>query len=243
MDAEGATAAVDAGHAADAAVLEAVSRNSSGIRLQERGPDDGPSSRGAPDLTALAGRVRPLVPASDLVLPVPGDLGRLLPGGGLRWGTAVSVVGAPGAGRTSVALSLAAAVTGVGEWVAWVGDDSLGAVAAAEAGVVPERLSVVRDVPRDRWDAVVAALVDGVAMVVVEPASRVRPATARRLAARLRQRQAVLVALGEWPDRVSLELSVERSSWDFADGLGERRLDVTADHRGRPVRQPVVLGA
>ena len=60
-------------------------------------------------------------------------------------GAVVGVEGMPGAGATSVALALAAAVTAVGEWAAAVDlDGTLGGRAAAEAGVALDRFAVVR---------------------------------------------------------------------------------------------------
>ena len=68
----------------------------------------------------------------------------------------VGVDGEPGAGASSVAFELAAAVTAVGEWAAAVDlDGSLGGRAAAEAGVALDRFAVVRP-PRargSRWSA------------------------------------------------------------------------------------------
>ncbi|MGH9014174.1 MAG: hypothetical protein ACRDZ1_09605, partial [Acidimicrobiia bacterium] len=67
-------------------------------------------------LDAAARRARPVVPAGERVLPVPGELGELIPGGAVQRGAVVAVGGAPGAGTTSVALRLAAAATAAGEW-------------------------------------------------------------------------------------------------------------------------------
>ncbi|MGW4774194.1 hypothetical protein ACWEO2_39900 [Nocardia sp. NPDC004278] len=52
----------------------------------------------------------------DLLVAVPGDLGELLPGGGLPRGSVVSY-----AGGGSVMLALLAAATGVGVWSAVLG--------------------------------------------------------------------------------------------------------------------------
>ena len=127
-------------------------------------------------LTDTARRARPVVLARDRVLAVPGTLGALLPGSALRRGEVVTVQGDAGAGATSVALAFAAAATSVGEWAAAVGVElsgprapgDLGAQAALEAGVALERLAVVRRVPPARWATAVAALLDGVSLVLAE---------------------------------------------------------------------------
>ena len=111
-------------------------------------------------------------------------------------GTVVAVGGAIGSGATSTVLGFAAAATAVGEWAAVVdGSGTLGGLAAAEAGVDLARLAVVRDVPRARWSTVVAALLDGVTVVIAELPRGLRVGDARRLVARTRERGAVLVAL------------------------------------------------
>ena len=169
-----------------------------------------PTPRSLPDrddeararLQAVAARAQPFVAAGDRRLPVAGLLGELLPAGGVQRGSTVAVDGSPGSGSTTVALTLAAAATSAGEWAAVVDPDGrCGAVGAraAEAGVELERLAVVRRVPPDRWGAVVAALLDGITVVVAAVPPHVRLGDARRLVARARERGAVLVAFGAWP--------------------------------------------
>src|SRR5690606_33737437 len=118
-------------------------------------------------------------------------------------------------GATSLALALAAAVTTAGEWVAAVDlHGTLGALAAAEAGVALDRFAVIRPsgegaLPPDRWAATVATLLDGVSLVVAEVPRSVRPADARRLVGRAREREVVLVALARgaaWPAEAALRL-------------------------------------
>ena len=129
--------------------------------------------------------------ARDRRLPVLPALEALLPGAGLRRGTTVAVGAAPGvAGATSLALALAAGASQAGSWVAAVGLGSLGLVAAAELGVALERLVMVAEPGRDRegWASVMGALVDGFDIVLVAALGRLRPADARRLVARVRER-------------------------------------------------------
>jgi hypothetical protein len=158
-----------------------------------------------------------------------------------------------GAGRTSLLLALAAAATTVGEWAAVVVPEGpttaargdLGAPAAAEAGVAVERLALVRGVPAAQWATVVAALVDGVAVVVPDGLPRgVSPALLRRLTARVREQGAVLVVPGPWPG-AALTLRPLGFTWRRLgdDGhLTGRRLQVEVEVRGGSPR-PAILRA
>jgi hypothetical protein len=144
-----------------------------------------------------------------------------------------------------LALALAAAVTAGDAWVAAVGLPSLGLVAAAELGVKLDRLALV-PVPGDRWPAVVAALLDGMDLLLLGPPGRVRPADARRLVARAREQGAVLAVLEpprvrRWPDGPDLRLSVASASWE---GLGwghgylrSRRVEVVTTGRRAAARE------
>lgn len=176
-------------------------------------------------LDQVAGRGAPLVLARERVLTVPGPLGALLPGGALQRGTVATVDGMPGAGVTSLALGLAAAATAAGEWAAAVDlSGTLGGLAAAEAGVELSRFAVVRDVPNDRWATVVAALLDGVSLVMADVPRGLRAADARRLVARARERATVLVMVSAsaraWPADAGLRLRAEGGAWP---GLGPGR--------------------
>jgi hypothetical protein len=94
-------------------------------------------------LRAVAERARPFVAAGDRLLPVTGPVGERLPAGGMQRGSTISVDGSPGSGATTVALTLAAAATGAGEWAAIVDPGgTLGGRAAVTAGVELERLAV-----------------------------------------------------------------------------------------------------
>src|SRR5687767_13152813 len=118
-------------------------------------------------LAGVARVARPAVPAGERALAVPGELNELIPA--LRRGSVIAVDGEPGAGATSVALQLAASATAAGEWAAAVElHGSIGGLAAAEAGIELERFAVVRRVPPARWASVVAALLDGIGIVLAE---------------------------------------------------------------------------
>ena len=191
-----------------------------------------PSSSAA--LGGLPESVRPVSLAGGRLLPVSPVLAGLLPGGGLRRGSTVAVVDS-----TSLALAMLAGPSAAGSWCAVVGVATLGLAAAAEAGVDPARLAVV-PVPGRDWAAVVAALLDGLDVVAVRPPGRsVRAADARRLAARARERGAVLVPLGRW-DGADVRLSVASSSWEGveqgAGHLSARLVEVVAEGRGAAAR-------
>jgi hypothetical protein len=106
-------------------------------------------------------------------------------------------------------------------------DGTLGACAAADTGVALERCAVVRRVPRDRWATVVAALLDGMALVCATVPPWLRAGDARRLTARARERAAVLVAMGPWPTEATLRLHTEPSAWaglECGSGLLDARM-------------------
>jgi hypothetical protein len=144
-------------------------------------------------------------------------------------------------------LALAAAVTAAGEWAAVVDPDAtLAGRAAAEAGVVLERFAVVRRAPPDRWATAVAALLDGFAFVAADVPARCRLGDARRLAARARERAAMLVTVGSWPAEAAVRLHTTASQWSglgAGDGLlGLRALGVRVEGRGAPVHAHLRAG-
>ena len=181
------------------------------------------------DLREIAGRAAPVSLAADQVLPVAPVLRHLLPHG-LRRGTVVVV-----RGSTSLALALAAGASAAGSWGAAVGMPSLGAVAAAETGVALDRFALVPSVPADQWSTVVAALVDAIDVVLLAPPPRMRAGDGRRLAARARERGAVIVSVSGWSEAPDLRLTVEGMRWDGIGAghghLRERRLRVVVDGR------------
>lgn len=192
-------------------------------------------------LAAVASARAPIVLARDRDLPVPGPLAAAIPS--LTRGSAVVVGGGLGAGATSAVLGLAAAATVAGEWAAMVdGSGSLGGLAAAEAGVDLARFAVVRDVPRERWSTVVAALMDGMTVVIAELPRGLRVGDARRLVARARERAAVLVALTAdvraWPAEATVRVEARGGEWSglgSGDGvLAGRVARWEVSDRGRP---------
>lgn len=200
----------------------------------------GTSAAPGPELREIAGRVAPVALAGEQRLPVLPALEGLFPGRGLRRGSVVGVTGS-----MALALAVLAGPSQAGSWTAVVGSRDLGALAAGELGVDLARCALVPE-PGPTWPTVVAALLDAIDVVAVAPAGaggrvRVRAADARRLAARARERGAVLVVVGPWPDGPDVTLSVAGVEWT---GLGaghgaltRRRLSVVGSGRGAAARQ------
>ncbi len=233
--------------------------------------DRSPPRQGAPgagrerareSLALLAERARPVSSSRTQLLPVIPPLVDLFPDGSLRRGSTVVVTGLPAAGGLpaggsaahegggiSLALALLAAASGAGCWCALVGIAGLGAVAAHDIGIDLARLAVVPR-PSAAWAEVTAALIDGIDLVVLCPPFPPRPAMARRLVARVRERRSVLVVTGrcEWPEHPDVQLSIGDLHWDGI-GAGEghlrrRRMTVTATGRrssARPRRRHLWL--
>jgi hypothetical protein len=156
--------------------------------------------------------------ADGRLLPVVAPLADVLPAGGLRRGSTVAVTG--GAGATSLLMALLARASASGAWAGVVGRPELGVVAAAEAGVALERLALV-PYPGADLVAVTAALLDGLDLVALAvPGQGMRADDRQRLAARARQRGAVLLPLGPWPG-ADVEMSCTQVWWRGVGGTAE----------------------
>lgn len=199
-------------------------------------------------LRELRDRLSPVTLSGEHLLEVPGALAPLVPQGGLQRGTSV---GFAGPGGTSVAMALAATALGNDRWMAIVGGEELGLLAAAELGVRLDRLLLVASSGSDRLAPIVATLLDAVDIVIVDPRRRVDGRAARRLTARARERGTVLFHLDggrTWPEALPLTLTAEPQGWE---GLGQghghlryRRLTITSGGRrssARPRRVSVLL--
>jgi hypothetical protein len=85
----------------------------------------------------------------------------------------------------------------------------------------------------------VGALVDGLDIVALAAPGGMAPQLATRVAARVRQRGAVLVTVGAWPG-ADVILNVVRSSWHgLGQGVGRlrrREVEVVASGRGAAAR-------
>ncbi|NEW30097.1 hypothetical protein [Nocardia cyriacigeorgica] len=152
-------------------------------------------------------------------LPVPSALAELLPDGGLVKGSVVAYAGAG-----SLLAGLLAAVTADGGHAAVVGMPKLGLLAAAEMGAQLGRIAVVADPGQDALE-VAAVLLDGLDLVLLDlGGAAVAPARARVIAARARNKGAVLVVTGgRWP-APSLRLGTRVAGYTGL-GLGRGRLD------------------
>jgi hypothetical protein len=193
-------------------------------------------------LAALIAEAPGLARASHLnaarvpVLPVFDDV---LPERGLRPGSTISVTGI---GATSLALALLARPSQEA-WIACVGLPELAWSAGAELGLDLDHVVVVPD-PDERSTDVLAALVDALDVVLARPLP-MRPA--RKVAGRVRERDAVLVVLGDW---IESDVRIEGTSatWHgIAAGHGHlaaRTLDVVVTGRrgaARPRRTTMWL--
>jgi len=169
------------------------------------------------------------------VLPVLPELTGLLPNRGLRRGTTVAVsTGRPApSGGTSLVLALLAEASRSGSWCAVVGVPDLGMVAAAELGIALDRFALVPR-PGPEWATVIAALIDGIDIVVTTVPTSVSASVASRLAARARQRGSVLVPYGRWAG-ADVTLQVTRGVWEgLGPGRGRlHRREVTVSACGR----------
>jgi hypothetical protein len=199
----------------------------------------------------MAALARPALPSLS-VLP---QLAPVLPDG-LRRGSTIAVTSS-----VSLLLALLGAPSAAGAWAAMVGMPSISADAAAEAGIDLGRLAIIS--PPDggwtaaSWTTAVGALLDAVDIVVARPggvsggsvpsggvsSGGVGDGDARRLTARARNKDAVLVLFGQqatsWPS-VEVQLSAQHVHWNgISDGHGRitaRQLVVSATGRGRSAR-------
>ncbi|MDN3497563.1 hypothetical protein QL996_16605 [Planococcus sp. APC 4015] len=165
------------------------------------------------------------------VLPVAPALAELFPGGGLRPGAAYSLPRS-----TSLLLALLAQASQAGSWCGVVGMPRLGAEAAESMGVDLSRLVLIPE-PGRRWLAVAATIADVLPVVAVRPAGRAADGEIARLAGRLRDRGAVLLVQGPWPQAEAV-LEVGEPSWT---GLGrghgylaQREVSITSTSRRWP---------
>ncbi|WP_238335033.1 hypothetical protein [Kribbella amoyensis] len=169
----------------------------------------------------------------DRALPTLPAVSELLSGAPLRGGAVYSV-----RGSAALVMAMMAGPSADGAWCGVVGMPSFGVEAARALGVDLERLVLVPDPERD-WLSVVAALVDALTVVVVRPPGEVTPGEASRLAARLRTRGALLIAVGSWPGSEA-RLEVQGNTWTGL-GAGEgyltaRQATVAVTGRGAAVR-------
>ncbi|QDP96788.1 hypothetical protein FOE78_13515 [Microlunatus elymi] len=133
--------------------------------------------------------------------------------------------------RPVLAMLAMAGPSGAGAWSAVIGMPDFGLEAAAELGVELERTVLVPE-PGEAWLEVTAALADVLGVIVVRAPQQVTQHQASRLASRLRQHEAVLISVGDWP-RAEARLSIRGSQWTGI-GRGHGRL---TGHRVRVVAE------
>ncbi len=173
-------------------------------------------------------------------LPVAPALASLLPGG-LRRGSTVSV-----SGSVSLLLALLGAASADGAWCALVGFPRISAEAASGYGIDLARLALV-PVPGEGWTTAVGALLDAVDIVAARPprgrgSAGIAPGDVRRLAARARSKDAVLVpyvTAAAWPG-ADVRLHAREAAWSgIGAGTGRlraRQVEVTSTGRGSAAR-------
>lgn len=204
-------------------------------RTFDTGSVSNSSSLGAPaELSNVVATAATLTARDDHLLPTAPALRPLLPDGSLRRGSTVNVAGV---GATSLAFALLAESNAAGAWCAAVGFDSLGLLAADQAGLELSRLVLVPE-PGQDWPTIVAALLDAFEIVLLRPPTRTSTRLQQRLAARVRERDRVLLSLGT--DKLpglapDVRIRGVTSVWD---GLGwghghlrSRQLQVRAEGR------------
>jgi hypothetical protein len=153
------------------------------------------------------------------VLPVAPALAGLFPDGGLRRGTTVRV-----SSSLSLVMALMAEPSARGIWSAVVGLPDFGLVAAHEAGVDLTKMALI-PAPGADLLTTVSALLDGMDLIVLGDTRRLRAGDRQRLAAKARQKAAVLVATSQWPGAdVELEVVAGPGSWRGLVGDGHGRL-------------------
>jgi hypothetical protein len=201
-------------------VLRERAEHLAGVRPVPDGTPASTPSSAVPGVPAVSAEDAPTRRTSLLTserppLPVPPSLADLLPDG-LRRGATTTVLGS-----TSLALGVLAHACASGAWAVAVGHPRLGLLAAAQAGVDLARFALVPD-PGPDAATVLAALVDGIDVVLVGPDAPLADADRRRLSARARERGAALVTTVAWPGaHVVLEAGAAR--WSGV-GAGDGRL-------------------
>ena len=174
------------------------------------------------------------------VLPVHPALASLLPGGGLRPGAAYSL-----SRSTSLLLALMSQPSQSGSWCGVVGMPRLGAEAAERLGVDLSRLVLIPE-PGPRWLAITATIAEVLPVVAVRPSGRAPDAEISRLAARLRDRGAVLLVQGPWPQAEAV-IELDAPEWTGVGRghgyLSGREVTVTTSSRRwpRPRRSRLLL--
>jgi hypothetical protein len=166
---------------------------------------------------------------APVTLPVLEPLEPILPEGGLRPGSSTQIGGVGGA---SLALALAAKASET-SWTALVGLPYIGLRAASELGIDLDHVVVV---PENTVD-VFAAVIDAFDIVIACPPPPQRKTP--RIAARVRERDAVLLVLGRMPDADLTIVGRAQRWYGIGDGHGHltaRTIDVETPGRRAAAR-------
>jgi hypothetical protein len=189
----------------------------------------------------LHDRLAPVTLAREHLLAVPEPLRDLFPSGGMQRGWSV---GFEGPGGWSIALAMAASVASGDAWMAVVGVEELGLVAAAELGVRLDRLLVIESSAPNLLATVTASLVEVADVVALAPRQPVSHRDARRLTARARERGSVLFHLDGgrgWPLALDVTITATTERWEgIGQGHGHlrsRRLGIEAVGRRSAARR------
>ena len=172
----------------------------------------------------------------DRTLPTRDELRGLLPGGALMRGGSYAVHGS-----LRLAIALLASASSSGMWCGAVGFPDLGLEAAAALGIALERFVLVPE-PGNMTLGATATLSEVLSVLLIRSPTSVRGSDASRIAARLRERGAALITVGDWPHPTS-RLRVVESTWHGLDSgrglLGQQDLTVLAEDRRGPTRHTV----
>ncbi len=184
--------------------------------------------------------------ATERTLPVDDTFAALFhPPGAERPGLVRGqVIHCTGVAPLSLALSLAAAATRAGAWLAVVDVPDLGIEATDELGVPLERLVRVDTGPASQWADVMGAVADGFELIVTHVPRGIPTVMARRVHQRIRARGGVLLTTatdsGRSASPLSSDLDVRAVSPQW-EGLGTghgylraRRVLVEASGRRLP---------
>ena len=182
----------------------------------------------------------PVTLARDQLLDVPEPLLPLFPFGGLPKGF---VVGFEGAGSWSIAMSMSAAATGYHGWVGVVGIEEFGLVAAAELGVDLNRVLMVESPGSSQLAPTMAALLEAVDVLIVNPRRPIGAEPARRLKAKATEKGRLIFHLDgarQWPVAPDIVVSSIGQRWDGLDdghgNLCRRHLDLVTQGRRSAAR-------
>lgn len=186
---------------------------------------------GAARLAELLEQTAPKADPAARYLPVPDVLRDLIPGAGLRCGTAVEVA------DPHLLLALVGTAAPLG-WHAAVALPDLHWAAGEPYGLRLEQLLQVDD-PGARWPEVVATLIPDVSTILLGPVPRPEPRVTKRLDALLRRHGTVLISTGLWPGS-ALRITCSEPQWHgLADGhglLAGRETTITVTGRGAITR-------